>query len=272
MSWIAEPWKYEFFSRAMIAGTMVGALCAVVGVFVVLRRNAYVGQGLGYGLLGGVALAALAGINTYIGAIMATLLGAAVIEALRRVRGITPDAAIALVSTTLFSVGVIVVSSNRRLDINTESLLFGNLLGVTMSDIATLVGVSILASIALSVIYKTLLFSTVDAYVARLQGVNTAAVDVVYSMVIGAVVIVALQIVGVLLITAALVLPATAARLLFRSIGPILLGAACIGVVSTVVGLYWSYHRDLSSGPAVTLVAAAALGCAGLVGAVRRRV
>jgi ABC-type Mn2+/Zn2+ transport system permease subunit len=257
MSFLTGPFSYAFFGRALAAGLLVGVLCGTLGVFVVLRRMAYVGQGLGYGLLGGVALAALAGVNVYAGAVVATIVGGVAIEWVRRVRGLSADVAIAIVSTTLFSLGAMILSADRTLKVNLEDLLFGNVLGVDGTDIAIVAAISAGAGLVLFLFYKPLVFATFDPLVARLQGVKVDQLDLVYSLLVGAVVIVSLRIVGVLLITAALVLPASIARLLCRSLTSMLVLAALIGASTSVAGLYWSYHADVASGPAVVLVGAA---------------
>jgi ABC-type Mn2+/Zn2+ transport system permease subunit len=265
VSLLTEPFSYAFFGRAFIAGVLVGVLCGTLGVFVVLRRMAYVGQGLGYGLLGGVALAALAGVNAYVGAFYATLIGGIAIEWVRRVRGLSPDAAIAIVSTTLFSIGAIIVSANRTLDVNLDDLLFGNVLGVDATDIAVVAATSAGAGLILFTFYKRLVFATFDPVVARLQGVRVQQLDLLYSLLVGAVVIVSLRIIGVLLITAALVLPASIARLLCRSLTSMLVLAAGTGAFTSIAGLYWSYHADVASGPSVVLVGAAAFAVVALL-------
>src|SRR5215210_4400972 len=131
MTWFTEPFEYAFFTRALLAGVLVGMMCGAIGVFIVLRRMAYIGHGLSYGLLAGIAVAAVLDVSPYVGGAVAIAVGAALIDRLRRVEGLGADAAIGIVSTTLFALGVAVISANRENAPNLEGLLFGNLLGVS---------------------------------------------------------------------------------------------------------------------------------------------
>ena len=257
-SWLTEPFTFEFFGRALLAGLLVGVMCGALGVFVILRRMAYIGHGLSYGVLGGVALASLGGFDLYAGAAVAAAASGGLIDGVRRLRGLGADAAIAIVSTTLFAIGVAVISADRSRDLNLENLLFGNVLGVDRADLALVALAAAFAGVTLFAWYKPLVFATFDPEVARVQGVRLNATELVFNLLVGVVVIVSLRVVGVLLITAVLVLPAAVARLACRSFGSMLLTAAGVGAATSTTGLYVSYYADLASGPAIVLAAAAA--------------
>ena len=259
MNWLTEPFDYAFFGRALLAGALVGVMCGAVGVFIVLRRMAYIGHGLSYGLLGGVAVATTVDQSPYAGATLAIAVGAFLIDRLRRMHGLGGDTAIGVVSTALFAVGVAVISANREDAPNLEGLLFGNLLGVSNHDITLVATVTLGVAAILYSIYKPLAFTTYDAEMARAHGVNVAMIDFGYNLLVGAVVVASLRVVGVLLITAVLVFPAATARVLCPTLGAAVLTAAGTGLVATTVGLYISYHGDIASGPSIVLAHAAAL-------------
>jgi len=253
MHLITEPFTYDFFSKALIAGVLVGALCGALGVFVVLRRMSYIGQGLSQSVLGGVAPAALIGIDPYLGAVAATLAAGLLIHYVGRQHGVRPDAAIGIVSTTMFAFGVALVSVNRNRAVNLTDLLFGNILGVTTTDIALVALVAAVMGALGFVFYKTLTFTVVDSAGAAAHGVRAATIELAFTVALAAVVVVSIRIVGVLLIAAVIVIPASTARLINKSFGPLIATSAALGVAAAVVGLFVSFHVDVSSGPAIVL-------------------
>jgi manganese/iron transport system permease protein/iron/zinc/copper transport system permease protein len=271
VSWLLDPFAFEFFGRALVAGTLVGGMCGALGVFILLRHLAYIGHGLSYGMLAGVATATMAGLNPYIGALAATAAGGLLIDQVRRLRGLGGDAAIGIVSTTLFAIGVAIISADRSRDFNLEGLLFGNVLGVQAIDIAFVGAMAVIATLVLVATWRALVFATFDPEVAAVQGVRVRVIDLAFSLLIGAVVVVSLRVVGVLLITAVLVLPAAVARLASDSLGRMVLSATVVGVVSNIVGLYVSYYTDMASGPAIVLASAVMFVVAVAASAVSRR-
>ena len=257
MNWLTAPFEFAFFPRALIAGALVGAMCGALGVFVVLRRMSYIGHGLSQSVLGGVAVALLLGQGVYVGAAAATLLSAFAINWVGLRRGLHADAGIGIVSTAMFAAGVVVISANRDLEVNLNNLLFGNVLGVTPSDVLVLAVVAAVVTAGLFLLYKPLLFTTFDQAVASAQGVRTGAMEVAFNVATAAVVVVSVRVVGVLLIAAALVIPASATRLVARSFGPLLVGSSLLGSAAAVVGLYASYYANTASGPSIVLTGTA---------------
>jgi ABC-type Mn2+/Zn2+ transport system permease subunit len=264
MSWLTDPFAFAFFPRALLAGALVGLMCGTLGVFVVLRRMSYIGHGLSQSVLGGVAVALLLGQGVYVGAAGATLLAALAINWVGRRRGLHADAAIGIVSTAMFAAGVVVISTNRGLAVNLPNLLFGNVLGVGTGDIAVLAVVAVLLAATLFVFYKPLVFATFDPAVASAHGVRAGAMEIVFNIATAAVVVVSVRVVGVLLIAAAVVVPAAVGRLVTRSFGPLLATGAGVGVVTAVVGLFLSYHVNVASGPAIVLTGTVVFAVAAL--------
>jgi ABC-type Mn2+/Zn2+ transport system permease subunit len=266
MTWLTDPFYFDFFEKGLLAGVLVGAMCGALGTFVILRRMSYIGLGLSYSILGGVAVGFFVGIGLYGGAAAAALLAALLIAVIGRQRGISPDAAIGIVSSSMFALGVAVLSANRTREVNLQNLLFGNILGVQVSDLQLLAVATLLFFAVLFVIYKQLVFMTFDREVASTQGVRTAVMESLFSALIAAVVVSSLRVMGVLLIAAILIIPAAAARILSRTFGRMLVVAAGIGMVTSVAGLYISYYADIASGPAIVLSQTAVFAVA-LVGA-----
>lgn len=253
MSWLIDPFAFGFFARALAAGVVVGAVCGALGVFIIVRRMSYIGMGLSQAVLGGVAVSQAIGLGVYPGAAAATGVAAGAIERIRRRTGLHADAAIGLVATSLFALGVAVISANRSRELNVTNLLFGNVLGVSDADLVLAAGTAVAFAVLLWLFYKPLVFTTYDPVVARAHGVNTSAVEVAFYLAIAAVVIVSLRVMGVLLIAAALIIPASTARLAGTTFRGVLGMSTSMGAISGVVGLYISYYADIASGPAIVL-------------------
>lgn len=256
LTWLSDPFAYDFFARAVIAGVLVGALCGSLSVFIVLRRMSYIGHGLAHAVLGGVAVGLVLGQGMYVGAAVATLLAALLIDRVSRRQGLHADAAIGIVTTAIFAIGIATLSMSPA-RINVEAVLFGNVLGVRPVDLWVVAGVGAVLLATLVVAYKRLVFSTFDPEVAAVHGVRVGTSEVVFNLLTAAVVVASVRVLGVLLIAAAVVIPGAFARLVSRSLAAMLAVATAVGVGSSVVGLYASYHADVPSGPAIVLTATA---------------
>lgn len=254
---LTEPFGYGFFSRALLAVVVIGAMCGALSTFVVLRRMSYVGHGLAHSVLGGVAVGVALGSSTYVGALAATLLSAVLIDRVSRRRGLHADAAIGIVTTAFFALGIAVVSVLEAGRVNTESLLFGSPLAVSSTDLWLAVGVAAGLALVLLTAYKPLLFTTFDPEVARVHGVRAGLMEALLNLLTAAVVIASVRVIGVLLVAAAVVIPAALARLLTRSFATMLAIAVAVGVTNGVAGLYLSYYADVPSGATIVLVGTA---------------
>ena len=262
--WVTVPLEYTFFTRALIAGAVVGAMSGALSTFVVLRRMSYIGHGLAHSVLGGVAVGLALGVDLYVGAIAATVLSALLIDAVARQRGLHADAAIGIVTTSIFAIGVAVLALVPT-RLNVEAVLFGNLLGVDRTDLRVAVAVAAGFALVLFLAYKPLVFTTFDAEVARVHGVRAGGVELLFSLVTAAVVVASVRVLGVLLIAAAVVIPGATARLVTRSIHRMLLVSTALGVGAAVAGLYISFHLDVPSGPAIVLTGATVFALVAMV-------
>jgi ABC-type Mn2+/Zn2+ transport system permease subunit len=257
VSVLTEPLTYAFFTRALLAAALVGAACGALSTFVVLRRMSYIGHGLAHSVLGGVAVGAALGYGIYPGAVVATLVSAVLIDRVARRRGLHADAAIGTVTTAMFAVGIVAVSVTSTPGVNTEAILFGNVLGVTSVDLWLATAVAAGLAGVLFLAYKPLLFVTFDAEVAGTSGIPAARVELLITLLTAAVVIASVRVLGVLLVAAAVVVPGSLARLVTRSF-PVMLGVAtAVGTAAGIVGLYASFHLDVPSGASIVLAATA---------------
>ena len=251
-----KPFEFEFFRNGVIVATLAGALCGVVGCYVVLRNMSYIGHGLSHAIFGGYAVAGLIGINLFLGAGAWGVITALAIGGIVRRRPIGSDAAIGVVTTASFALGLALVQLYGSPGQNADALLFGNVLGVNFADVWLIVAVSIGAALFIGFGYRQLLFTTFDTEVAKATGVRTGLVDGLLMVLLSATVLATMNVMGVTLIAANLVVPAVVARMLTDSFGRMLGYAGVIGAVSGFVGMNASYHLDVASGPTIVLTAA----------------
>jgi ABC-type Mn2+/Zn2+ transport system permease subunit len=254
---LLEPFTYVFFRHALLASCLVGALCGLVGVYVVLRRMSYIGHGLSHAVFGGAVISYLMQVNFYLGAGLWGVASALLINEVAQRRKLGADAAIGIVTTASFAVGVAGISRQRRFTRNFEAALFGNVLGITPADLWMIAGVAIVSVVGILTLYKPLLFSTFDEEVAEVYGIPTRWVNAAFALILAAVILVSMQIMGVTLIAAALVIPASAARLLTQRFDRLLWLASLIGAGVSVLGMYASYYLDLASGASIVLIGTA---------------
>jgi manganese/iron transport system permease protein/iron/zinc/copper transport system permease protein len=253
---LLDPFRYEFFVRGLVAATVVGALCGLVGTFVVLRRMSYIGHGLSHSVFGGAVVSYVMSWNFYLGAGLWGFISAVLINWTARRRQIGADAAIGIVTTAAFAIGVAVISKARRFTKNFDAALFGNILGVTPEDVFVVVGVTVLVALMIVFAYKQLVFITFDPEVAPLYGVPDRGVDALLSLILAATVVASMQIVGVMLIAAIIVVPAVTARLLTDSFVRMLSLATCIGTFCGLAGMLLAYYLDTAPGATIVLTAA----------------
>jgi manganese/iron transport system permease protein/iron/zinc/copper transport system permease protein len=264
---LLEPLTYAFFRRALFASCLVGALCGLVGVYIVLRRMSYIGHGLSHAIFGGAVISYLMQVNFYLGAGLWGVASALLINEVAQRRRLGADAAIGIVTTASFAIGVAGISRQRRFTRSFDAALFGNVLGITPADLWMIAGVTLASIIGILVLYKPLLFSTFDEEVAEVYGIPTRWVNALFALILACVIIVSLQIMGVTLIAAALVIPASAARLLTQRFDQMLWLASGIGAGVSLLGMYASYHLDLASGATIVLTGTGIFLIAWLIGA-----
>jgi manganese/iron transport system permease protein/iron/zinc/copper transport system permease protein len=274
VSWadLTDPYQFEFFRNGVYVATMAGALCGLVGCYVVLRNMSYIGHGLSHAIFGGYAAAGLIGVNLFLGAGIWGVVTALAIGGIVRRRPIGSDAAIGVVTTGSFALGIALVERYGSPGRSADALLFGNVLGVNTTDVWLVLGVSAAAVVFILVAYRQLLFTTFDEEVARATGVRTTLIDVLMMIVLAATVLATMNVMGVTLIAATLVVPAVVARMLTDSFATMLVIATVLGALGGFVGMNLSYHHDLPSGSTIVLVGTAMFILAFLGGGrIRRR-
>ena len=216
----------------------------------------YIGHGLSHAIFGGYAASALLGVNFVLGAGVWGVASALMITGVTRRRIIAADAAIGVITTASFALGLALFALFGRRGANFDSALFGSILGVDTADVVGVAIVSVVAGLVVFFGYRTLLFTTFDPEVAAASGVRTAVVDAVLMVILAASILATMQVLGVTLVAASVVIPPSVARLLTTSFSRMLWLSTGIGAAAGFIGMNVSYHLDVQSGPAIVLVAA----------------
>ncbi len=253
---LLRPVEFEFFRNGLVVATVAGALCGLIGCYVVLRSMSYIGHGLSHSIFGGFAAASLLGVNVFLGAGAWGLVTALMIGGITRRRPVGSDAAIGVVTTASFALGLALVQVFGSTDQNADAALFGNVLGVSRGDVYLILAVTALTVATILVSYRKMLFVTFDPEVAQVTGVRVAATDAMLMVLLAASILVTMNVMGVTLIAAALVVPAVIARLLTPRFSTMLVIATGIGALTGLVGMNLSYHLDIASGPTIVLTGA----------------
>jgi len=262
MDILLEPFQFEFFRNGVVVSLLVGALCGLIGVYIVLRGMSYIGHGLSHAIFGGAVVTYVMAWNFYVGAGLWGFLAAVLInQTVRRAR-ISADAAIGVVTTASFAIGVALISRYRHFTRSFDAALFGNILGVTGQDVLVVAAVTLIVMLIIFFMYKQLLFTTFNTEVAQVYGVKTEWVDTLFSLALAAALIASMQILGVTLIAAALVIPAITARLLTDSFNRMIILSTITGMLTNLIGMYLSYYIDVASGATIVLVQATVFGIA----------
>ncbi|MDK1082114.1 MAG: metal ABC transporter permease [Anaerolineae bacterium] len=271
METMLTPFQFEFFRNGTLAAVMVGGLCGLIGVYIVLRGMSYIGHGLSHAIFGGAVVAFVLQWNFYIGAGLWGFIAALLINQTVRRTSINADAAIGVITTASFAIGVALISRYRRFTRSFDAALFGNVLGVTTTDIVVIAAVTTMVVLVIFVLYKQLLFTTFDSEVAQVYGVPTAWVETWFALVLAATIIASIQILGVTMIAAALVIPAITARLITDSFHRMIGLSTSLGALTGLFGMYFSFYMDVSSGATIVLLQAFLFIVTLVVTSLRRR-
>jgi manganese/iron transport system permease protein len=255
VDWLLVPLQQDFMVRALIASTLIGLVCSVVGVYVVLRNLAFIGDGIAHASFAGIVIAYLLKFNLYIGGLIVAVLTALGIGAISRRSEVSMDTAIGVMFTSVFALGVLLMSRARNYIVDLQDFLFGNVLGVDRTDIILVASLTCGVLIIIFALYKELLFASFDPLMAQASGLPVTALSNLLLVILGVTIIVSLQAAGIVLVAALLVTPAAAAFQLTNRFGAMMATSAAIGVGSAVVGLYASYYLNAASGSTIVLTA-----------------
>ena len=246
----------EFIIRALIAGSLVAAVAGLLGVFVVWRRMAFFGDTLSHSALLGVAIGMLLNIGFMVGVVVSTLLVGIILFLFQRQQRVSNDALLGILAHSGLSLGLIALSFVHTQNVNVEEWLFGDVLSVTWDDVTWIALALVLVVGVMAWLWRPLLTLTIHEELARVEGVNAGLVNFVFVALVALLVATAMQVVGALLITALLIIPASAARSFAKTPEQMALFAAAIGVVSVFAGITASLLLDTPAGPSIVFSSA----------------
>lgn len=251
---LLAPFQYEFMQRAFVAALVVGSLCSTIGIYVVLRKLSFIGDGIAHASFAGIVVAYLRGVDFYLGAaVVAVLTGLGIGYVNRRAR-VSLDTAIGVLFTGTFAFGVFLMSRLPTYSVDLQGFLFGNILAVSRADIVLIVVLAALVFVVLAVLYRPLLYISFDPVVAEASGIPVAFVHYVLLVLLALTIVVSLEAVGIVLVAALLVTPAATAYQLTRRFRRMLALSVAIGAVCSVTGLYLSYYLHAASGATIVLL------------------
>lgn len=256
MNWLLDPFALPFMQTALAAAVLVGVSCALLGVYVVHRRMAFIGDALAHTTLPGVAVAYLGGVSLSLGATVAGVATAVLIGVLSRRQSLREDTAIGIVFTGMFALGVVILSLSKTTR-NLTDVLLGNVLAVTPADLWLIGGVAVGVTLVLLLLHKELELTSFDPTHAAAVGLNPDRMRLVLLVLLALTVVTAIQVVGLILTTALLVTPAATASLVTKRLSRTMPLAAGLSVLAAAVGLLLSFHLGVPSGSAVVLTAVA---------------
>jgi ABC-type Mn2+/Zn2+ transport system permease subunit len=269
-TFLMQPFHYEFFRSAILVAILVGGVCGLLGVYIILRGMSYIGHGMSHAVFGGAVVGYIAGFNFYIGATIWGFISAILINEITRRNRIKSDAAIGVVTTAGFAIGIFLISTTRSYTGNFEALLFGNILGITYQDLIVIIFVTTITAAFIFFFQKRLLFTLFDKETASVYGVRTDIVELIFSLILATVVIASMTSVGVTLLAAAIVAPAISARIITNNFTKMVIISTIVGIVTAFLGMYSSFFFDSASGSTIVLYGAAGFGICSLYSYLRK--
>ncbi|HMO15340.1 MAG TPA: metal ABC transporter permease [Pirellulaceae bacterium] len=259
MNWLLEPLEFGFMRQALLAGILVAITCSALGLFVVLRQMAFMGDAVAHTTLPGLVIAYLNRWNLFFGALIAAIVTAIGIGWLSRRQQLREDTAIGILFSGMFALGIVMISyTNGYRDLT--HMLFGNILGVTTSDLIGIILVSIVVLGALLAFGKELILTSVDPLHSQVIGLSAERMRYLLLILLAMTVVTAIQAVGVVLTTALLITPAATASLLTKRMHIMFIYSASVAIAGCVIGLYSSWYLGISCGGAIVLACTSIFG------------
>jgi ABC-type Mn2+/Zn2+ transport system permease subunit len=254
IDFLLAPFEFGFMQRAFVGGVLVGAICALVGTYVVLRGLAFVGDALAHAAFPGVVIAYLLKGNIYVGATIFALATALAIGLVSRRGRVSYDTAIGILFAGAFALGVLLMSTIHGYTVDLFSFLFGNVLGISTPDLLLVGILGAIVVLTIILFYKELLLLSFDPTVAEAMGYPVQALNYLLLGLIALTIVISIQAVGIILVVALLVTPSATAYLLTERFFRMMILGVVLAALAAVIGLYLSYYLNLASGAAIVLV------------------
>ncbi len=245
----------DFFFRAMLAGVGLALTTGPLGCFIIWRRMAYFGDTMAHSALLGIALSLLFSVNLMLSVFLVAAAISLLLLLLQRRGGLSADALLGILSHATLAIGLVIVAFMTWVRVDLMGFLFGDILAVSRADVGIIWGGGAVVLAAIALLWRPLLASTVSADIAEAEGLHPERAKLAFMLLMALVIAIAMKIVGILLITSLLVIPAAAARRLARTPERMAIVASLLGALAVVGGLYGSLHYDTPSGPSIAVAA-----------------
>jgi ABC-type Mn2+/Zn2+ transport system permease subunit len=239
--------------RALIAGILLALLLAVIGIFVILKKMAFFGDGIAHASLAGIAIALLAGTNPLLVAIIYSVLIAIVIYFIERKTNLSSDTIIGIFFTASMSFGVILMSYQDGYQPELVSFLFGNILAIKSIELFYIAGFTILLLAYYLIFFRKIALVTFDREMAYISGVNATAIELVMYVSLAIAVVLGVKILGIVLVSALLIIPPSIAKTTSQSFKSLIFTSIVISEVITILGIFLSYHFNWPTGATIVL-------------------
>lgn len=250
---LLEPLEFEFMRNALFTAMMLGVLCAVVGSYLIVQRMGLLGDVIAHAVLPGLAIAFFFGVDIFLGAFISGTLSTWIIAWIQTQSRVKVDVAMAMVFSGFLALGIMLITLLKS-KIDLHSFLFGDILGVTVTDVWRTLVITLIVLLAVKLFYKELLFYTFDALAAQALGLPINFIQTGLISAITLTIIASMQAVGVVLVVSLLIGPAITAYLLVKELHEMMFLGAIIGVIGSISGMYISYYLNVPSGAAIVLV------------------
>lgn len=254
---LPEVLASPFMQKAFIAGALVAVLGGLISAFIVLRKMSFIGAGISHAAFGGVAIGFITGTNPLISAVLYTIAVAVGIDITVRRGRISEDVSIGIFYSVSMALGVVLIGLSKGYNVDLFGYLFGNILAITDEEIALTLAVSAAASAVILAFLKEFFLITYSEELAEISGIRVRALNTLFLVALSVSIVIAIRIVGIILVSALLVIPGATARLFARGLLS-MIGLSCLfALISVMAGLLISYHMDVAPGGAIVLTAAA---------------
>lgn len=242
-----------FMQRAFLGGVAISVLLAFFGVFALLRRSSFFGDAIAHSSLTGVALGVVFGINPFFMSLIYAIFIAFIIPTLKKYSKLTTDNLLAIILPISMALGVIILSVSPGYQPELISFLFGSILGISWKEVWITIVISIFILIIFRIYYRKLLAVSFDPEYSKILGINVSLVDTFYHIGLAVSIVLGIQLVGIILVNALLIIPAATARIFAKSFHQMFVIAPIISLLTTTMGLVFSYYLSLPSGPTIAV-------------------
>lgn len=250
---IDQLMNYPYLQNAMMAAILVGIICGMIGSFIIMRGMALMGDAISHAVLPGVVIAYMVGVSFFVGAVITGVLTALLIGFISQNSRVKEDSSIGIMFTAMFALGIVMITGMTGTSVDLWHILFGNVLAVSRGDVMISIGIGLVVLLMIILFYRPLLLTTFDPVMAKASGLPVKGIHYLLMLLLSLVTVASLQTVGIILVVAMLITPASTAYLLTDRFSIMIFLSSVFGVAAAITGLYFSVIYDVSSGASIVL-------------------